>query len=228
MGEADSTSALVLDDECCNSKDLDHVLFGRLKEFTSLANLKMVLKTKLIQASMDFNIDERVSWVEIEGVPFKTWPVNTFRRIASKNIVESFKIVFHGKVFWIRAKEVLGWVPDFMDDSDEDYDTNRDTKTGGSLGEDVSNCGDNKSDDKGNKSDNSLKYPSGFTPVNESEVNEKKDDESKKDSGDCSQRNLEEKKNLGTKEKCLNKNLIDDTAESVCSGHFKNLEAPRT
>nr|GEV00338.1 RNA-directed DNA polymerase, eukaryota, reverse transcriptase zinc-binding domain protein [Tanacetum cinerariifolium] len=340
--EADFTPALVLNDECCNSKDLDHALFGRVKEFAFLANLNMVLKnegfdnitikymgdfwvllefnsedskklfqsnkgdaswfTQLIKASMDFNIDERVAWVEIEGVPFKMWYVNTFRRIASKwgtlihvdgqeedcfhrkrlclitkvgrNIVESFKIVFHGKVFWIRAKEVPGWVPDFMDDSDEEYDTYGDTTTGGSLGEDDSNCGDvsdveevsetkfeegldapnveevstgqenkhsedpfnfydllnkkNKSHDKGNKSDNSLKYPPGFTPVNESEVNEKKDDESKKDSGDCSQRNLKEEENLGTKEKCLNKNSIDDAAESVCSGQFKKSEAPQT
>nr|GEU31042.1 uncharacterized mitochondrial protein AtMg00810-like [Tanacetum cinerariifolium] len=280
-GEADSTPALVMDDECCNFKDLDHALFGRVKEFASLANLKMVLKnegfnnitikymggfwvllefnsedskkmfqsnmgvaswfTHLIQASMDFNINERVAWVEIEGDPFKMWFVNTFRRIAS---------------------------------NDEEYDTYGDTKTGGSLGEDVSNYGDvsdvedvsetkseegldapnvkevstrqdnkhsedpfnlydllnkkNKSDDKGNKSDNSLKYPSGFTPVNESEVNEKKDDESKKDSGDCSQRNLEEEEKLGTKEKCLNKNSIDDATKSVCSGHFKKPKAPRT
>nr|GEV00337.1 RNA-directed DNA polymerase, eukaryota, reverse transcriptase zinc-binding domain protein [Tanacetum cinerariifolium] len=281
-GEADFTPTLVLNDE---------YYMGDASWFT-----------RLIQASMDFNIDERVAWVEIEGVLFKMWYVNTFRRIASKwgtlihvdgqeedcfhrkrlclitkvgrNIVESFKIVFHGKVFWIRAKEVPGWVPDFMDDSDEEYDTDGDTTTGGSLGEDVFNCGDvsdveevsdtkfeegldalnveevstgqenkhsddpfnlydllnkkNKSDDKGNKSDNSLKYPLGFTPVHESEVNEKKDDESKKDSGDCSQRNLEEEENLGTKDKCLNKNSIDDAAESVCSGRFKKSEAPRT
>ncbi|GJS47171.1 RNA-directed DNA polymerase, eukaryota, reverse transcriptase zinc-binding domain protein [Tanacetum coccineum] len=62
----------------------------------------------------------------------------------------------------------------------------------------------------------------------EFEVNEKKDDESKKDSGDCSQRNLEEEENLGTKEKCSNKYSIDDAAESVCSGHFKKSEGPRT
>nr|GEY67132.1 glucose-methanol-choline oxidoreductase, FAD/NAD(P)-binding domain protein [Tanacetum cinerariifolium] len=221
--QSESTPALVLDDECCNSKNLDHALFGRVKEFAYLANLKMVLKnkgfdnitikymggfwvllefnfedskklfqsnmgaaswfTELIQASMDFNINERVAWVEIEGVPFKTWFVNTFRRIASKwgtliyvdgqeedcfhkkrlclikkvgrNIVESFKIDFHGKVFWIRAKEVPGWVPDFMDDSDES-DVEEVSETKFEEGLDAPNVEENK-DKKKNASNRKLR-----------------------------------------------------------------------
>ncbi|GKE68283.1 nucleotide-binding alpha-beta plait domain-containing protein [Tanacetum coccineum] len=105
---------------------------------------------------MDFTIEGRVVWVEIEGIPFKTWSGNTFKRIASKwgelmhiddqedncfhskrlcintkvekNIFESFKIIFRGKVSWIRAKEVLGWVPDFMDESDDEYDSDDGSK----------------------------------------------------------------------------------------------------
>nr|GEV50801.1 RNA-directed DNA polymerase, eukaryota, reverse transcriptase zinc-binding domain protein [Tanacetum cinerariifolium] len=253
-GEADTTSALVLDDECCNSKYLDHALFGRVKEFASLANLKMVLKNE----GFDNITIKRIAskWgtlIHVDGQEEDCFHMKRMCLITKvgRNIVESFKIVFHRKIFWIHGKEVPGWVPDFMDDSDEEYDTNGDTKTRGSLGEVFSNCGDvsdveevsetkfedgldapnmeeNKSDNKGNKSNNSLKYPSGITPVNESEVNEKKDDESKKDSGDCSQRNLEEEENLGTKEKCLNKNLIANAVESVCSGHFKKSEAPQT
>ncbi|GJS86195.1 nucleotide-binding alpha-beta plait domain-containing protein [Tanacetum coccineum] len=339
--EIESTPALVLDEECLNSKDLSNSLLGRVKEFASLSNLKMVLTNEgldnikikymggfwvllefasealkmlfpsnvgagswfshLIQASMDFTIDGRVAWVEIEGIPFKMWSVNTFKRIASKwgvllhvddqeddcfhrkrmcintkvgmNIFESFKIIIHGKVFWIRAKEVPRWVPDFMEENDEDYDTDSDTKEGGSKGEDASifrgesdveevpetmiedglhnpnleevsigqkdkhsedlfNLYDvlNKKNnvvDKGNNSKNSLKYPLGFTPTDDIEEHCKKDEESKKESGEYSQRYHEEEINTGIKDKCSNKSSKEDAAESVCSGHFKKSEIPR-
>ncbi|GKB87231.1 RNA-directed DNA polymerase, eukaryota [Tanacetum coccineum] len=182
---------LVLDDECLNSYDLSNSLFGRVKEISSLSNLKMVLAkegfdniriqymgelwvslefatdaskklfqsnvgvgswfSQLIQASMEFTIEGRIAWVEIEGVPFKLWSENTFKRIASKwgvllhmddqeencfhskrlcistkvgtNISESFKIIYRGKVSWIRANEAPGWVPEFMDESDEESDS---------------------------------------------------------------------------------------------------------
>nr|GEU39671.1 RNA-directed DNA polymerase, eukaryota, reverse transcriptase zinc-binding domain protein [Tanacetum cinerariifolium] len=35
-------------------------------------------------ASFDFYTDERVTWVEIEGIPLKMWSKNTFNRVASK------------------------------------------------------------------------------------------------------------------------------------------------
>ncbi|GJW22502.1 RNA-directed DNA polymerase, eukaryota [Tanacetum coccineum] len=53
------------------------------------------------------------------------------------NIFESFKIIFRGTIFWIRAKEVLGWVPDLMEDNEEDYDSNGVSKEGDLKGEDV-------------------------------------------------------------------------------------------
>nr|GFA49710.1 RNA-directed DNA polymerase, eukaryota [Tanacetum cinerariifolium] len=41
--ETESTSKIVLDDECLNTKDLSCSLMGRVEEFTSLFNLKKVL-----------------------------------------------------------------------------------------------------------------------------------------------------------------------------------------
>nr|GFD45261.1 nucleotide-binding alpha-beta plait domain-containing protein [Tanacetum cinerariifolium] len=32
----------------------------------------------------DFHCDKRIAWVETEGIPFKLWTENTFRRIASR------------------------------------------------------------------------------------------------------------------------------------------------
>nr|GEY04759.1 DIE2/ALG10 family [Tanacetum cinerariifolium] len=102
----------------------------------------------LIETSSDFVVDGRVAWVEVEGIPLKVWTDNTFKRIASKwgtllsidnseedcyhnkcmciftadmvNIFESFKIIYQGKTFWIRAKEVSGWSLEFEEQLDED------------------------------------------------------------------------------------------------------------
>ena len=88
--------------------------------------------SSLEYGSNSFVIDERVVWVDIEGVPLKVWTHNTFKKISSKwgemlyeedkenlcfnskrvciktkwdkNIFDSFKIIVNGKVFWIRAK----------------------------------------------------------------------------------------------------------------------------
>ena len=87
-------------------------------------------------------------WVEIEGVPLKVWTLNTFKRIVTRwgnlidtndsdgncfhskrlclftksisNIYENFKIIFRGKVYWIRAKEVPGWTPNLVEVSEEE------------------------------------------------------------------------------------------------------------
>nr|GFB66554.1 hypothetical protein [Tanacetum cinerariifolium] len=73
-----------------------------------------VMKTWLSQiqlASSDFNADGRVTWVKIKG-----------------------------KVFWVSAKEVPGWIPDFVEDNDEEEDSevghfkkSEVSKSGGSI-----------------------------------------------------------------------------------------------
>nr|GEX74421.1 RNA-directed DNA polymerase, eukaryota [Tanacetum cinerariifolium] len=97
---------------------------------------------------MEFNTEGRITWVEVEGIPFKLWSDNTFKRIATKwvelldiddqdemcfhskrlciytksekNIFEEFKIILRGRAFWIRAKETPGWVFDFMEENDDE------------------------------------------------------------------------------------------------------------
>ncbi|GKB28998.1 hypothetical protein Tco_0868399 [Tanacetum coccineum] len=79
----------------------------------------------------------------IEGVPLNAWTRSTFQKISSKwgelveledgyddlfarkriciktsqteNILESFKLIVKGKVFWARAKELFVWSPSFKD-----------------------------------------------------------------------------------------------------------------
>ncbi|GJY24956.1 nucleotide-binding alpha-beta plait domain-containing protein, partial [Tanacetum coccineum] len=125
---------IILEFELVKSKDLFRDNTGAVSWFSVLR-----------QASNDFMPEGRIVWVEVEGIPFKVWSGNTFNRIAAKwgelldfddqedlyfhskrlciytklrsNIFENFKIVYRGKVCWIRAKEVPGWVLEFLDDS---------------------------------------------------------------------------------------------------------------
>ncbi|GKD05282.1 RNA-directed DNA polymerase, eukaryota, partial [Tanacetum coccineum] len=94
------------------------------------------------EVDQDFVSDERIAWVDIEGVPIRAWSVETFSRIGKKwgellniedtsvatfgrkrvciltknpvSILESFKIIVKGKVFMIRAKELFTWSPNFL------------------------------------------------------------------------------------------------------------------
>ncbi|GJR32466.1 nucleotide-binding alpha-beta plait domain-containing protein, partial [Tanacetum coccineum] len=125
--------------------------------------------SQLKQASMEFNSEGRIAWVEVEGIPFKLWSDNTFKRIATKwgelldiddqeemcfhskrlciytklenNIFEEFKIIFRGKAFWIRAKEAPGWVPDFMEENDDEEQNDDDSKEGGFKVYESGSCG---------------------------------------------------------------------------------------
>ncbi|GJS70202.1 RNA-directed DNA polymerase, eukaryota [Tanacetum coccineum] len=311
VAESDHTPTLVLDDECLNTSDLSNSLMGRVKEFASLSNLKMVLHkegfdnikiqymgelwvllefdseaskklfhanvgvgswfSQLIQASKDFTIEGRIVWVEIEGIPFKLWSDNTFKRIASKwgdllhiddqdencfhskrlciktkvgkNIIEAFKIIFRGKVCWIRAKEVTGWVPDFLEESDDEHDSDDDVNEG-DLNAVDSDVDENHSEDPFNiyellnkkkdnvesedKSEHSPQYPPGYTPKDGIETFCNNGENSKKESGEFSQGGHEEGVNDIFKDTGSNKGSKDDVAESVCSGHFKKSVYPRT
>nr|GEZ52760.1 glucose-methanol-choline oxidoreductase, FAD/NAD(P)-binding domain protein [Tanacetum cinerariifolium] len=180
--ECDSMPSIVLDDECLISKDLSKALLGRVKEFASLPNLKIVLKNEgfaeiKIQYMGEFWVlldFPSIIWVEIEGVPFKLWYNNTFKRIAAKwgelldvddqeeegfhskrsciysksgtNIYENFKVIFRGNVFLIRAKEVPGWVPKFVDDSDDDDETDNGFKDGDAKVQEGGSCEDDSNE----------------------------------------------------------------------------------
>nr|GEW69331.1 RNA-directed DNA polymerase, eukaryota [Tanacetum cinerariifolium] len=216
--ETELIPVVFLDDECLMSNDFSMSLLGRVKEFASLANLKVALCnegfvnikikyigelwvllefvtresiklyrdnvsfgswfSQIIEASRYFVTNGRIAWVEVEGVPFKLWSHNTFKRIANRwgklldvddqeetcyhskrlciytksgrNILESFKIIHRGKAHWIRACETLGWVPDFADESD-DEDQEDDMSNDGGAKEHIPSEGD--VDDQENKSE---------------------------------------------------------------------------
>nr|GEW28842.1 RNA-directed DNA polymerase, eukaryota [Tanacetum cinerariifolium] len=162
--EMESTPTIVLDDVCLNTKDLSYSLTGRVKEFTSLSNLKKVLcnegfdvlkisylgelwvliefesaKVKdlfkkngganswflvLNQASEDFTLGGRIAWVEVEGIPFKHWSGHTFN------------------LYWMRAKEVPGWTPEFTEEEEENDVSVEDNHGGIHSDKEINNCND--------------------------------------------------------------------------------------
>nr|GEW82072.1 RNA-directed DNA polymerase, eukaryota [Tanacetum cinerariifolium] len=103
----------------------------------------------LQDAVHDFVSDERIFWVDIEGIPLNVWSRETFLRIGKKwgetmdiednfdsssgrkhlcirtkhadLILEKFTIIFRGKVFMVRAKELFTWNPTFFDHKETEY-----------------------------------------------------------------------------------------------------------
>nr|GEU36812.1 RNA-directed DNA polymerase, eukaryota [Tanacetum cinerariifolium] len=138
--------ALVLDETCANDSDITHHVMGRVKALNYIPNLKTILFKegfREIKLSYLGGIDERIVWVDIEGIPLSVWSHATFSKIGKKwgelmdieesagssfarkriciktnaaaNILETFKFIFKGKTFMVRAKELFTWTPCFLE-----------------------------------------------------------------------------------------------------------------
>ncbi|GJZ73831.1 RNA-directed DNA polymerase, eukaryota, reverse transcriptase zinc-binding domain protein [Tanacetum coccineum] len=107
-----SEPSIVLGDECVMSMNVDNALFGRVKVFASLANLKMALGNEGFSDIVIKYMGEQ--WVMQEIGPIK------------KSIREDFKITHRGKMYWIRANETQGWVSEFTDEYESEDDNSMD------------------------------------------------------------------------------------------------------
>ncbi|GJZ29560.1 RNA-directed DNA polymerase, eukaryota [Tanacetum coccineum] len=220
QAEVDNIPALVLDEDCLNQQEYSNSLLGKVmiefqleetkKKFTASVGVG-VWFSQLQQASKEFTLDGRVTWVEIEGVPLKMWSENTFNRIASKwgtllHVDDQDDGCFHRRRVCINT-----------------------TIEEGSVGQNDSRSKDpfhiydllNKKQCDNNKELNSydsLKYPSGFTPIGTTEAHSNKCAESKQEGDDDSHSNKEEEGNIRVKKQCLYKNSKEDIEESFCSG----------
>ncbi|GKC54504.1 hypothetical protein Tco_1077249 [Tanacetum coccineum] len=124
------TPVMVIDEECFIDKNMD-----------------LTLVAKIIPWSKDFTVDERVSWVDIKGVPSVAWTYKTFEKIAqrwgellfiedpndkiyggrdcvlklngTRIIMKSFKIIIQGRISGVRAREIIEWDPEFIDEDNE-------------------------------------------------------------------------------------------------------------
>nr|GFC03662.1 nucleotide-binding alpha-beta plait domain-containing protein [Tanacetum cinerariifolium] len=173
--EMESTPTIVPDDECLNTKDLSCSLMGRVKEFTSLSNLKNVLCNEGFDVLKISYLDEL--WVLIE--------------FESAKVKDLFK-----------ENQVPGWTPEFIEDEEEDDVSVEDNHGGIHSDQEINNYSDesdveevpetcfnvpecqkgNPSEDpfgiypllnkdknirehKINEEESSLKHPPRFTPV---------------------------------------------------------------
>nr|GEU55510.1 RNA-directed DNA polymerase, eukaryota, reverse transcriptase zinc-binding domain protein [Tanacetum cinerariifolium] len=187
-----SGPALLLGDDCVVSTDLSNALLGRVKEFASIANLKLALGnegfvditikyTGELWVMLEFNSEETINMFrdnrklldvdDQDETSFHSKRLCIYMK-ADRSIVEEFKIIHQGKIYRIRANETPRWVPDFTDESDDDdqdeFNSNDDDidihKSGGAM--DNNGVEGNKPmDGSVNKSGSSLKYPPRFTPI---------------------------------------------------------------
>ncbi|GJY18276.1 hypothetical protein Tco_0389767 [Tanacetum coccineum] len=78
------------------------------------------------EVNPDFVSDERVVWLDIEGVPLYAWSRKSFDKIGNKwgevlNIEDSYETSFGRKVYMVRAKELFTWTPSFESIKEHDY-----------------------------------------------------------------------------------------------------------
>nr|GFA06011.1 RNA-directed DNA polymerase, eukaryota [Tanacetum cinerariifolium] len=77
-----SNPAVVLDESCVISRDLACHVMGKVKDIESIPTYGLSYLRK--EANQDSVSEERVVWVDIEGVPLNLWSRETFLKIGSK------------------------------------------------------------------------------------------------------------------------------------------------
>nr|GEU30488.1 RNA-directed DNA polymerase, eukaryota, reverse transcriptase zinc-binding domain protein [Tanacetum cinerariifolium] len=183
-----SKPALVLDDSYIIDSDFSMSLMGQVKEVTAILNLYVILSKEgfhsvkltylgglwvLIQLdsldSVASKWGEVVEWEDLEdnSLSCKQLCLKTNIDVI---INEMFKIILKGKVYWIRAKKLDAWVPNFISDKIDDYsadDDSNDVDEGVKVGfwKKLRRLLTKKNDNVSHsKAASDLIYPLGFTP----------------------------------------------------------------
>ncbi|GJR25987.1 RNA-directed DNA polymerase, eukaryota [Tanacetum coccineum] len=161
-----------------------------------------------------------------------------------------------GTVFWVRAKEVSGWIPDFVEEEEDDNDSEDEIRKEDSEAKNDDNLNyedaavdseveeETRSEDPFNiydllnkkkenilgdtNSNNTMKYPPGFTPLNTPDDHPSQFTTKEKGGVERSQNVQEDKQDSQTRKSHPNDNSKEDIVEFICSGHFKTPELPRT
>nr|GEZ56152.1 RNA-directed DNA polymerase, eukaryota [Tanacetum cinerariifolium] len=91
-------NAMVLDDSCAMERDWSNNFMGQAKDITSISNLKSLIKDEVmdIEDNVDYSFGR------------KRICIKTKQHLS---ILEAFKVIFKGKVFSVRAKELFTWTP---------------------------------------------------------------------------------------------------------------------
>nr|GEY29773.1 hypothetical protein [Tanacetum cinerariifolium] len=146
----DQAKVLVLDDSCVAERDLSNHVMGTVKDVSSISNLRTLIMEEGF--SVVNLVYLRGLWVMIECDNVKTkanmkkWGEaldiednvdSSFGRkclcIKTKlplSILESFKVIFKGKVYMVRAKELFTWSPIFLGQKEMEYTSDEDSDVG--------------------------------------------------------------------------------------------------
>ncbi|GJR52786.1 RNA-directed DNA polymerase, eukaryota [Tanacetum coccineum] len=243
----DNKPSIVLDDSCVLQCDYSLSLTGKVLDFGSLLNLKMVLTkegfenfnlkylggfwvlikfcskqalenfkshvgvgswfSSLEYASNAFLIDERVVWVDIEGVPLK----------GDESDEDTFKDEFGND----NSKVNMNFNSEGESDKEEVQEMIFSSHK-------VESKRRNDINDDDDISNGSLNYPLGITPIEEGDKKfDKVDKLNGKEQGYTENANeqaynVEEKSNKGMS------SSKEEDKESQCSGHFRRVEGPKT
>ncbi|GJU99628.1 hypothetical protein Tco_1328899 [Tanacetum coccineum] len=110
-----------------------------------MISLKCMKDTIKKEWYAEFKVDERVVWVDIEGLRSVAWTQKKFTKLAGRwgellyienpnynnlwrkrlclkmkmkeFIMDSLKIIIKGNVYGLRAMEIIGWNPGFIEDA---------------------------------------------------------------------------------------------------------------
>nr|GEU35773.1 RNA-directed DNA polymerase, eukaryota, reverse transcriptase zinc-binding domain protein [Tanacetum cinerariifolium] len=210
---SDSSPVMVLDDSCLNEKYYSLCLLGNVKDFATLANLKVVVANEgfdnikfkymggywIQLASSDFNTDGRVTWVEIKGGGFRVGSYEDVPNGEDVKNVEDLEGDSNGE---------LVHDTEFEEDFPNQKGKEDSVRQGNVQSDDPSNIYELLNHkrpviDKNSNSKKSLKYPPGYTPTGSKEATGEKQFDSK----------------------FFSKN---DAEESICSVHFKKFKVPKS
>ncbi|GKA84908.1 RNA-directed DNA polymerase, eukaryota [Tanacetum coccineum] len=275
-GKVHNKPSIVLDDSCILQCDCSLSLMGKVQDFGSLSNLKIILAKEGFDNLILKYLG--VFWVQIDcrskpalekfkshvggGLLYEEDKENlclNSKRVCIKttfkdNIFESFKIIVRGKVHWVRAKEVSGWVPDFMEDGDVEDESDEEIidvgpKEGdGNLNKNNTPERDSdidevpetifdhdherpkQTDDEkdAEKSGSTFKYAPGFTPVEDVKDNSDYEDKSIREENASNLKSHEEKDMSQRKNRKSMSSSKEEDKASGCSGHFKRAEGPQS
>ncbi|GKD64357.1 RNA-directed DNA polymerase, eukaryota, reverse transcriptase zinc-binding domain protein [Tanacetum coccineum] len=140
-----------------------------------------------------------------------------------ENIFESFKIIYKGIVFWVRAKEVSSWIPDFVEDEEEDNDSD-----GGIIVDRLDAENDDKQDYEDVVEESDVEEVSETIFEMEPSQDHKMNDRNVTQSGIRSEDPFNIYDLLNKNKTTLIEKKEKDKEESICSGHFKKPKVPRT
>nr|GEY10815.1 nucleotide-binding alpha-beta plait domain-containing protein [Tanacetum cinerariifolium] len=222
--------------------------------------------SQIIEASKDFVNNGRIAWVEVEGVPFKMWSHNTFKRIADRwgkilDVDDQEETCYHSKRLCIHTKSgsldpcmsndggAKEHIPGGWGDGNEQEDDlvsgfEEEKQADNNVEEGYVDDQENKSEDpfqiykllhKNNKvdrnegvSDDSLKYPPGFTPHGSNDADSSNVVGNNNATVKVERVNTIYEANEGSGGIRVNGISKANSAESGMSGHFKTSSLPRT